>query len=273
VGADSLSIAQVSPHPWGSRHEINEFVRRTSEELARRGHRVLIVAPSESRAAIRESRRLIREAGTNPKALLKGENPRVLAIGQSIPLPSGPRRRPAPLPLDISGALERLLGAVPLDVVHVHEPFVPSTGSAALRHSQSLNVATFHEPVERVLSTQVARMLVEVFFGRIDERTASNEATGELLQRFFPGQYQLIRPGADVAEPALDPAPAGRIRIAYCAEEERGALRLLLRALRKLPNDLDWEGVIWFGMANRLSSWRERTSPVSPPAACGPLPA
>ena len=214
MGADSLSIAQVSPHPWGSRHEINEFVSRTSEELARRGHRVLIVAPSESRGAIRESRRLIREAGKNPRGLLRGENPRVLAIGQSIPLPSGPRRRPAPLPLDISGALERLLGAVPLDLVHVHEPFVPSTGSAALRHSQSLNVATFHEPVERVLSTQVARMLVEVFFGRIDERLASNEATGELLQRFFPGQYQLIRPGADVADVVLESAPPGRVRIA-----------------------------------------------------------
>ena len=157
----------------------------------------------------------------------------MLAIGQSIPLPSGPRRRPAPLPVDVSRALERLLGAVPLDLVHVHEPFAPSTGSAALRHSQSLNVATFHEPVERVLSTQVARMLVEVFFGRIDARTASNEATGELLQRFFPGQYELVRPGADVAEPALDPPPAGRVRIVYCAEEERGALRLLLRALRQ----------------------------------------
>jgi glycosyltransferase involved in cell wall biosynthesis len=246
VGADSLSIAQVSPHPWEKRHEINEFVARTSEELAQRGHRVLIVAPSESRKAIRESRRLIREAATAPEAIWRGEQPRVIAIGQSIPLPSGPRRRPAPLPVDVSGALERLLGAVELDLLHVHEPFAPSTGSAALRHSQSLNVATFHEPVERVLSTQVARMLVEVFFGRIDERTASNEATGELLQRFFPGQYRMIRPGADVAEPALDPPPAGRVRIVHCAEEERGALRLLLRALRKLPGDLDWEGVIWF---------------------------
>ncbi|HEY3191485.1 MAG TPA: glycosyltransferase, partial [Solirubrobacterales bacterium] len=246
MGTDSLALAQVTPHPWGKRHEINEFVRRTSDELASRGHRVLIVAPSDSRAAIRESRRLIRQASGDPRALLRGENPRVLAIGQSIPLPSGPRRRPAPLPVDLSGALERLLGAVPLDVVHVHEPFAPSTGSAALRHSQALNVATFHEPVERVLSTQVARMLVEAFFGRIDERTASNEATGELLQRFFPGQYELIRPGADVAGPALDPPPRGRVRIVHCAEEERGALRLLLRALRRLPDDLDWEGVIWF---------------------------
>ncbi len=246
MAAESLAIAQVSPHPWEKRHEINEFIARTSDELASRGHRVLIIAPSESRKAIRESRRLIREAQARPEVIWRGANPRVIAIGQSIPLPSGPRRRPAPLPVDVSGALERLLDAVDLDLLHVHEPFAPSTGSAALRHSQSLNVATFHEPVERVLSTQVARMLVEVFFGRIDERIASNEATGELLQRFFPGQYELIRPGADRAEPVLEPPPAGRVRIAYCAEEERGALRLLLRALRKLPKDLDWEGVIWF---------------------------
>jgi glycosyltransferase involved in cell wall biosynthesis len=246
VGAELLSIAQVTPHPWGKRHEINEFVARTSAELAARGHRVLIVAPSDSRKAIRDSRRLIREAQTNPGAVWSEKNPRVIAIGQSIPLPSGPRRRPAPLPVDVSRALERLLEAVPLDLVHVHEPFAPSTGSAALRHSQSLNVATFHEPVERVLSTQVARMLVEVFFGRIDERTASNQATGELLQRFFPGRYDLIRPGADVDEPALEPPPDGRVRIVHCAEEERGALRLLLRALRRLPDDLDWECVIWF---------------------------
>jgi glycosyltransferase involved in cell wall biosynthesis len=246
VTDQSLAIAQISPHPWGKRHEINEFVARTSAELAERGHRVLIIAPSDSRQAIRESRRLIRQGLDDPGALWQDENPRVIAIGQSIPLPSGPRRRPAPLPVDVSGALERLLENVPLDVVHVHEPFAPSTGSAALRHSMSLNVASFHEPVERVLSTQVARMVVEVFFGRIDARTASNEATGELLQRFFPGQYELLKPGADVDQPALPPPPSGRVRIAYCAEEERGALRLLLRALRKLPDELDWEGVIWF---------------------------
>ena len=52
-----LSIAQVTPHPWGARHEVNEFVARVSAELADRGHRVVIAAPSESRAAIRESRR------------------------------------------------------------------------------------------------------------------------------------------------------------------------------------------------------------------------
>jgi len=90
--------------------------------------------------------------------------------------------------------VKRLLGDEPPDVVHVHEPFAPSVASAALRHSFSLNVATFHKPQERVLSTQVARPLVEVFFGRLDARTVTSSATGELLERYFPGPYELVEP-------------------------------------------------------------------------------
>jgi glycosyltransferase involved in cell wall biosynthesis len=241
-----LAIAQVSPQRWDSRHEISEFVRATSEHLVERDHRVLVAAPSDSRTAIRDSRRAIRAATEDPGSLFSAGPLRVLAIGQSIPLPGGPRRRPPPIPLDVSRALEQLLDAVPFDIVHVHEPFAPSPGSAALRHSLSLNVATFHEPAERVLSTQVARLLVEMFFGRIDERSATNEATAEMLGRFFPGPCEVIRPGAGTAPPALERPPEGRIRILHCAQEERGALRLILRALRRLPDDLDWEGVIWF---------------------------
>jgi predicted metal-dependent phosphoesterase TrpH/glycosyltransferase involved in cell wall biosynthesis len=244
--ARKLTIAQVSPRRLDSRHEIAEYVGRTSAALAERGHRVLVAAPSDSRAALREGRRAIKAAVEDPRSLFQEDNFKLLAIGQSLPLPSGPRRRPSPIPLDVSRALEQLLEAAPFDIVHVHEPFAPSAGSAALRHSLSLNVATFHEPAERVLSTQVARMLVEMFFGRIDARTASNVATAEMLESFFPGRWEVVRAGADVAEPALDPPPPGRIRIVHAAEEERGALRLFLRALRRLPEDLDWEAVIWF---------------------------
>jgi predicted metal-dependent phosphoesterase TrpH len=91
-------------------------------------------------------------------------------------------------------SVKKLLGTNSLDVVHVHEPFAPSISSAALRHSHSLNVATFHKPQERVLSTQVARPLVEVFFGRLDARTVSSPATGQLLERYFPGPYELVEP-------------------------------------------------------------------------------
>jgi predicted metal-dependent phosphoesterase TrpH len=90
--------------------------------------------------------------------------------------------------------VKKLLGGNAADIVHVHEPFAPSVSSAALRHSYSLNVASFHKPAERVLSTQVARPLVEIFFGRLDARTVSSEATRERLERYFPGPYELVEP-------------------------------------------------------------------------------
>jgi predicted metal-dependent phosphoesterase TrpH len=91
--------------------------------------------------------------------------------------------------------VKRLLKGRDLDIVHVHDPFAPSAPSAALRHSFSLNVATFHAPQERVLSTQVARPLVEIFFGRIDARTVTSAETRELLERYFPAGYEEIGDG------------------------------------------------------------------------------
>lgn len=90
--------------------------------------------------------------------------------------------------------VKRLFAAAELDVVHVHEPFSPSISSAALRHSYALNVATFHAPQERLLSAQVARPLVEIFFGRIDARTVTNPRAAELLGGYFPASYELVEP-------------------------------------------------------------------------------
>jgi predicted metal-dependent phosphoesterase TrpH/glycosyltransferase involved in cell wall biosynthesis len=240
-------------------HEVNEFVARVSAGLAERGHRVLVAAPSESRAAVRESRRAIAAAAGEGGAIdgswgglrVGGESgPPVLALGSGISMPSGPRPRAAPLPLDVSRTLDRLLGGIELDVVHVHDPYAPSASSAALRHSRSLNVGSFYEPSERVLSTQVARPLVEVLFGRLDARTVSSRTTGRLLERFFRGTYELIESGADpgveAAWPGGEPEAGERpVRIAFCLEEERGALRLFLRALRRLSPEADWEAAVW----------------------------
>ena len=253
--AEPLSIAQVSPYPWEARHEINEFAGNVATELAERGHRVLVAAPSESRVAVRESRKLIRQARERPASAfgsawkhtrLSGDGPPVLAIGSGLPLPLGPGPRAAPVPIDVSRTLETLLTAVELDVVHVHDPFMPSAASTALRHSRSLNVGTFHEPSERALSTQVARPLVEIFFGRLDARNVTSRATEALMDRFFPGRWELLEPGGTVEEPwwPTDRQEEDAVRIAYCAVEERGGVRTFLRALRRLPAGLPWEAAV-----------------------------
>jgi predicted metal-dependent phosphoesterase TrpH/glycosyltransferase involved in cell wall biosynthesis len=190
---------------------------------------------------------------------LGDSGPPVLAVGSSLAMPRGPRPRAAPVPIDLSRPLEELLGSVELDIVHVHDPFAPSAASVALRHSRSLNVGSFHEPTERILSTQVARPLVEIFFGRLDARVVSGKATAALMERFFPGTYELVAPGADAhVEPywpggrSSEPAEDQAVRIAFCLHEERGALRLFLRALRRLPAQPPWEAVVWLPDAGEV---------------------
>src|SRR4051795_10386598 len=62
------------------------------------------------------------------------------------------------------------------------------------------------------------------------------------MQRIFPAEYAVLRPGAS---PVPRPAHEGPIRIAFCDQEERAALRLFLRALRRLPEELDWEATVF----------------------------
>jgi predicted metal-dependent phosphoesterase TrpH len=100
----------------------------------------------------------------------------------------------------VGDQVKKLLRASSADIVHVHDPFAPRVSSTGLRHSSALNVATFHAPQERVLSTQVARPLVEIFFGRLDARTVSSAQTGQLLERYFPASYELVPPGGGERE-------------------------------------------------------------------------
>jgi glycosyltransferase involved in cell wall biosynthesis len=237
----AFSIAQVTPWPWEQHHEVNRFVERLSDELGARGHRVVVVAPSDSRELVREGRATVKQLAANPDAIFADAGcASVVAVGQSLPFRRGGS---VSVPLDVSRTLEDLLDRAELDFVHVHEPFAPSAASAALRHSRALNVGTFHATTERFVSTQVARRVVELLFGRLDGRTASFAATRDLIERYFPGDYRVIRPGADLLQrPA---AAEGPPEIVFSAEEERGALRLFLRALRRVPTDLDWHATIW----------------------------
>jgi predicted metal-dependent phosphoesterase TrpH len=194
--ASPFSIAHVTPYPWEAQeNEINAHVQRVCGELSRRGHRVLVLAPSHSQERVRASRKALRAARANPQSLLHGTDdgtPRVIAVGEVLDVPSSARRRPSALSIDVARTIEELLGTVELDFVHVHEPFAPSASNAALRHSRALNVGSFHSSTERLLSTLVARRFVESFFGRLDARTASTAETAELMSRHFPGDYRLI---------------------------------------------------------------------------------
>jgi predicted metal-dependent phosphoesterase TrpH len=188
VSAPTFSIAHVTPYPWENRdNEINAYVARLAGELSRRGHRVLILAPSRSPERVRKSRRELRAAKDDPTSLLedtdKGE-PRLLAIGEVLDMGGTAARRPLALPVDVARTLEELLARMPLDIVHVHEPSAGlvglGTSSAALRHSRSLNVGSFSSPEERLPSATLARRFVEGFLARLDARLDGTASVDEV---------------------------------------------------------------------------------------------
>jgi len=253
---EALAIAHVTPYPWESGHEINEHVRRMAGGLSARGHRVLIVAPSGSHELVREGRRAVRTGDLfSPDG-----SPRVLAVGEA--LPPLPGRARAAVPIDVTRTVQDLFERAALDICHVHEPFAPSVASVALRHSRALNVGSFHTPTERVVSTQVARRVVQLVFGRLDVRLTSFRATADLLRRFFPGDYRLLTPGAEAA-PRAGREPGAPVEIAFVDAEERPALRLFLRGLRRLDPALDWRATVLTTSASRPSFPPPKTSPDS----------
>jgi predicted metal-dependent phosphoesterase TrpH/glycosyltransferase involved in cell wall biosynthesis len=265
VPEQRLAIAQVSPFAWETKTEIGEYVRLLSHELHRRGHQALIIAPSNSAELVHESRKLLRGAQGGAQSLLAraDDGPLVLGVGEVLPF-SPTRRRTASLPVDVSRTIEEALTALPLDLVHVHEPFAPSASSAALRNARALSVATFHNPTERLLSTQFGRQLSQLLFSRLDARIASYEATRVLMDRYFPADYQVVLPAAEPVQRSSGngshPPPDDgdqSLNFTFVAEEERAALRTFLRALRMLPADASWRATIW------------SSRPLATPAALG----
>ncbi len=76
-----LRVCMVTPFAWSQPHPVNEHVAAAAEELRRRGHEVVVLAPSnrglELAAGRRALRRLSREG-----APLEG----IVALGPAIPV-------------------------------------------------------------------------------------------------------------------------------------------------------------------------------------------
>ena len=108
--SERFAIAQVSPYPWDAHREVNRYVERLSDELCARGHRVVVVAPAESRELVRESRARVRRLAGEPEALWARPGcAQVIALGHGLPFPPTRRGSSASLPLDLSRTLEDLL--------------------------------------------------------------------------------------------------------------------------------------------------------------------
>jgi predicted metal-dependent phosphoesterase TrpH/glycosyltransferase involved in cell wall biosynthesis len=224
----SLRVCMVTPYAWSQGHPVNDHVAGAAEELRRRGHDVVVLAPSNRAADLSAGRRALRRLSREGIPLAG-----TVALGPALPVS---RRTGAALPLGVRANLELALTADSFDLVHAHDPALPSLSYFALRESRALTVATFHTAE---LAYPPGRKQRERLLARVDALTAVGESTLAAARERFPGDYRLLPAGIDTS---LFRPERQRPRIVLdWRPEDSPRTRAALRALRALP---EWELVL-----------------------------
>lgn len=178
----------VTPFSWSQPHPVNEHVEAAAVQLRRRGHEVVVLASSSRARDLTGGRRALKQLQREGKPL-EG----TVAIGPAVRVS---RRSRIGVPVGARANLRLALAAESFDIVHGHDPGLPSLSYLALRDWRGLSVATFHSP-ER-LGYPPGRSQRDRLLSRIDAMTASGEAIATAANERFPGDYRIVPVGVEV---------------------------------------------------------------------------
>jgi phosphatidyl-myo-inositol alpha-mannosyltransferase len=152
----------------------------------------------------------------------------VIPVGRSVIVPANGALPNIVLSPSAIFRMRQILERERFDLLHVHEPMTPAIGVAALSFARIPLVATFHASGELAwmkLATPVWGFLAE----RLDHRIAVSQDAADTVNKYLPGDYEVIPNGVAIPEHA-DPA-ARKNQIAFVGRHEpRKGLPVLLRA-------------------------------------------
>jgi len=214
-----MRIGIACPYSWDVPGGVQQHIRDLAEALIGMGHEISVIAPADDDRPLPDY---------------------IVPAGKAMPVPyNGSVARLAFGPLSVS-RVRRWLKDGGFDVLHVHEPTVPSLSLLACWVASGPIVATVHTAMRRsrvLLATQpVMRSALE----KIDGRIAVSEAARTTLVEHLGGDAVLIPNGVATrryrhARP-LDgwPGAGGAIGFLGRMEEPRKGLAVLLKAFEIL---------------------------------------
>jgi glycosyltransferase involved in cell wall biosynthesis len=220
----SLRICFVTPFAWSQPHEVNAHVAGAADSLRKLGHEVTVLAPS-SRA---------RDLLAGRRALQRGEDAEVIAVGPSIPLS---RRTHMGVPVAVRANLRLALARGRFDLVHGFEPGLPSLSYLALTTTNALTAATFFS-VDR-LGYPARRSRRDLLRARVDALLATSPETAAAAADRFEGDYRIVPIGVDVER--FEPTTKADLIVVELEAAGRVTTRAILRLLRTLP---DWKATL-----------------------------
>ncbi len=211
-----MKIALVSPYDWSVPGGVNSHCSHLRDQFVQAGHDVRIVAPTSRR----------------------GDDPGVITIGRRpVSLPVSGSLARISLSLTLGPPVRRVLAEEAFDVVHVHEPFMPVLPINFIRYSEAVNVGTFHATREKsYFFYNWGKRHLRRWFRRLDGKIAVSTAAAGFVEEYFPGYYNIIPNGVDVAKFSAETEPLkryqdGKLNILFVGRpEKRKGLDYLLQA-------------------------------------------
>ena len=167
----------------------------------------------------------------------------IVPCGRPVPVPIGGTVARVALSVWRRPRIKALIRNGGYDVVHVHEPFAPVPPNLGARTSSALTVGTFHAYREHGHLYRMSKYMLRTSPRRLDGRIAVSNAARSYVNRFYPGEYEIIPNGIDfdrfaTPAPALEEFDDGRINLVFVGRmEKRKGLRYLLSAYA----DLKWD--------------------------------
>ena len=220
-----MRIALVCPYAWDRPGGVQSHVRSLATALVGAGHDVTVVAPTSGRSA----------------ATPENETFNLKAVGRTVPVPANGSVAPIAFGLRVGARTRAALDEFRPDVVHAHEPLIPSVSLLAVRASKAPVVGTFHASTESSLGYAAAQPWLKHEVKKIRYRTAVSEAARSLADRYFPGDYAIVPNGIDVDRFAgASPLDLGdKKTILFLGRlEKRKGLEVLIQTVASL-RDLD----------------------------------
>jgi phosphatidylinositol alpha-mannosyltransferase len=239
-----VKIALASPYDFAYPGGVTEHVTHLGEELRHRGHEVHVIAPM---------------SGPRDEESL---SPFVHPIGRVIPIPTNGSVARVTLPLKGYVQVKRLLATEQFDVIHLHEPMMPALPLTVLRHSQTVNVGTFHAFRRSNIAYFYAKPMIRPLFRKLHGLIAVSRPARDFVAEYFPGDYRVIPNGIEVAR-FSEPVPLPEdltgddpIVLFVGRMEKRKGLSYLLRAWANVRREFPRARLIVVGHGRPLESYR-----------------
>lgn len=214
-----LRIGLVSPYGWDAPGGVQAHIRDLARYLIADGHFVSVLAPVNDEEQI--------------------EDEFVVAAGRPVAIPyNGAVARVLFGPIAAS-RVRQWISHHDFDLLHIHEPAIPSLGLLACSLADGPMVGTFHVAASKIRIAFAIVPIVEPIIERLRARIAVSEVARETLRTHIETDAVVIPNGINLASfndahPRLEWQLGKTIGFIGRFEEKRKGLSLLIEALPEI---------------------------------------